>query len=319
MKIGLIDLDNKNVKNVFPNLSLMKLSSYHKSIGDTVEWYDQLFGGVYDLVYVSKVFSFSDDYEYFINAKKIVYGGSGFAIKTVNGVELYDKEKDISLPKHIEHIYPDYSLYNIIDSAFGFLTRGCPRNCNFCHVAKMQGLKSTKVADLSEFWSGQKNIVLLDPNITACKEKNSLFEQLIDSKSCVDFTQGLDMRLMTEETAEYIKRIKTKQLHFAWDNYKDGDILLPKFEKFKKITEYDRRKLVVYVLVGKEERFVTNEDLVRIDTLREIGYYPYVMIYNKKELPRSHELKKLQRWVNNRFIWESCKTFEDYLKGGKNE
>lgn len=315
----MIDLDNKNAKNIFPNLALMKLSAYHKSIGDNVEWYDQLFGGRYDIVYVSKVFSFSNDYEYFINADKIIYRGSGFAINTVNGIEIYDKDNDIHLSDKIEHFYPDYSLYNIKDSAYGFLTRGCPRNCSFCHVAKMQGLKSTKVADLSEFWTDQKNIVLLDPNITACKDKNILFEQLIKSKANVDFTQGLDMRLMTDETAEYIKQIKTKQLHFAWDNYEDGSVLLPKFEKFKSITNYDRRKLVVYVLVGKKERFVTEEDLKRIHTLREIGYYPYVMIYNKKDLPRGHELKKLQRWVNNRFIWESCRTFSEYLKGDKNE
>ena len=311
----MIDLDNKNAKNVFPNLALMKLSAYHKSIGDVIEWYDQLFGGKYDIVYVSKVFSFSSDYEYFINADRVIYGGSGFAIKTIEGAEIYEKYNDISLPSYIEHIYPDYSLYNITDHAYGFLSRGCPRNCSFCHVAKMQGLKSTKVSDLSEFWNGQKNIVLLDPNITACNDKNSLFEQLIDSKAYVDFTQGLDMRLMTDETAEYIKRIKTKQLHFAWDNFDDMEILLPKFEKFKSITGYDRRKLVVYVLVGKEERFITEHDLKRIHILRELGYYPYVMIYNKIDLPKGHELKKLQRWVNNRFIWESCRTFSEYLKG----
>lgn len=316
MKVGLIDLDNKNVKNIFPNLALMKLSAYHKKIGDTVEWYDQLFGGRYDLVYVSKVFSFTDNYEYFINAEKIIYGGSGFAISLINGNETYTKELDIKLEEQIEHIYPDYSIYDIVDSAYGFLSRGCPRNCSFCHVAKMQGLKSEKVADLSEFWSGQKNIVLLDPNITACTEKDILFEQLINSKANVDFTQGLDMRLMTNEIAEYLKQIKFKQLHFAWDNYSDGSVLIPKFEKFKNITEYDRRKLVVYVLVGDKERTVTKEDLERIRILKEIGYYPYVMIYNKAELPRGHILKKLQRYVNNRFIWEACNSFEDYLKGG---
>lgn len=120
MKIGMIDCDKKNQKNPFPNLALMKLSAYHKKQKDTVEWYDPLLGGQYDKVYCSKVFSFSEDYEYTINAKEIVYGGSGYAIQLVNGKEVYDKSKDKSLPYEIEHIMPDYSLYGITDTAYGF-------------------------------------------------------------------------------------------------------------------------------------------------------------------------------------------------------
>jgi hypothetical protein len=73
--------------------------------------------------------------------------------------------------------------------------------------------------------------------------------------------------------------------------------------------------LQVYVLVGDRERRVLKEDLERIYWLRDNGYAPYVMIYEKELLPRGHELRKLQRWVNNRFIFWSVATFEDYLKG----
>ena len=318
MKIGLIDCDKKNCKNPFPNLALMKLSAWHKKQGDAVEWYEPLFGGHYDKVYVAKVFSFSDNYEFEINADEVVYGGSGFAISVVNGHEFYDKEKDKPLDYEIEHIFPDYSIYGSTDTAYGFLTRGCPRGCSFCHVQAMQGCKAHKVADLSEFFrGGQKHIKLLDPNITACSEWKDLFQQLIDSKATVDFTQGLDIRLMTDEKTEMLAKIKVDRVHFAWDRYEDKELIVPRLKRFKEITNWDRRKIVVYCLMGDKQRKIANEDLERIYTLREIGVYPYVTIYNKNQLPKGHEIIKLQRWVNNRFMWEANNTFEEYLGGRK--
>lgn len=233
MKIGLIDVDGHN----FPNIPLMKISAYHKKKGDAVEWYDPLFTGHVDKVYMSKVFSFTPDYQYFVDADEIVKGGSGYCISLVNGKEVYDKTKDIPLPEEIEHIYPDYSLYGITDTAYGFLTRGCPRGCSFCHVEAKEGRMSRKVADLSEFWNGQKNIVLCDPNILACRMHwKDLLQQLIDSKAQVDINQGLDIRLMTPEKAEMLKKIKLKNLHFAWDRIQDKEKIIPKFQMFKEIT-----------------------------------------------------------------------------------
>lgn len=257
MKIGIIDCDSKNVKNPFPNLALMKLSAWHKNKGDNVKWYDPLLGGRYDKVYVSKVFSFSPDYEYFINADEVVYGGSGFAISMVNGKEIYDKSKDKPLSEEVEHVFPDYSLYGITDTAYGFISKGCPRGCSFCHVKAMQGTKAQRVARLSEFWNGQKNIVLLDPNISACMEWKEIFQELIDSKAYIDFSQGLDIRLMTDEKIEMLKHIKTKGVHFAWDRIEDENIVFPKLQHFKEITGWDRRKIIVYCLVGDRERKVT--------------------------------------------------------------
>jgi hypothetical protein len=108
MRIGLIDVDGHN----FPNIPLMKISAWYKQKGDTVEWYDPLLSEEMDIVYMSKVFSFTDDYEYPIRAKKIVRGGSGYCISLVDGKEVYDKSKDIDLPYEIEHNTPDYNLYD---------------------------------------------------------------------------------------------------------------------------------------------------------------------------------------------------------------
>jgi hypothetical protein len=312
LKIGLIDVDGHN----FPNIPLMKLSAYHKNKGDTVEWYDPMFSDDMDIVYMSKVFSFSEDYLYPIRAKEIRRGGSGYCISLdADGKEIYDISKDKILPYEIEHIYPDYSLYpqETKDTAFGVLTRGCPRQCSFCHTSKKDGTVSRKVADLSEFWRGQKNIVLLDQNILACKEWRSLLAQLIESKANVEFNGGLDIRLMTEEKARYVSQIKQKIVHFAWDRYADKDKILPKFEMFKRISGFNERKMIVYTIVNYDTTL--EQDLERIYTLKDLGYWAYVMIYNKDSLPKRHVYRKLQRWCNNRYIFGSGITFEQYLKG----
>lgn len=312
MRIGLIDVDGHN----FPNLPLMKLSAWHKSQGDSVEWYMPTQHGFplppMDKVYMSKVFSFTPDYEYFVNADEVVKGGSGYCISFENGKEVYHKENDSQLPYEVEHIYPDYSLYPELtkDTAYGFMSRGCPRGCDFCHVEAKEGRKAYKVADLSEFWRGQKNIVLLDPNPIACKEWKDILQQLIDSKSWVDFSQGVDIRLMTEEKAEMIKRIKTKNIHFAWDRYEDKEKIVPKLKMFKEYTGYDYRKLTVYMLCNFDTTF--EQDLERVYLIRDLGYNPYVMLYDKEHIPTGHRLKHLQRWVNNRIIFRTCEKFEEF-------
>ena len=311
MKIGLIDVDGHN----FPNIPLMKISAWHKQQGHGVEWYDPMFSSHLDKVYMSKIFSFSPDYPYHINADEIITGGSGYCIELENGREVYRKEKDKNLPPEIEHIYPDYSLYPQFtqDTAYGRLTMGCPRACSFCHTSVKDGRKSYKVADLSEFWSGQKNIMLIDQNILACRDYKELLQQLIDSGANVEFNGGLDIRMMTEEKAEMVSQIKQKIVHFAWDQYQDKKMIIPKFEMFKKISGFSERKMIVYTIVNYDTTL--EQDLERIYTLRDLGYWAYVMIYNKDSLPPGHVYKKLQRWVNNRFIFATCKTFEEYLKG----
>lgn len=312
MKIGLIDVDGHN----FPNIPLMKLSAYHKAKGDSVEWYDPMFSDEMDIVYMSKVFSFTDDYIYPIRAKEIKTGGSGYCISLdENGKEFYDAAKDNLLPHEIEHIYPDYSLYPgmTADTAYGVLTRGCPRQCSFCHTSKKDGTVSRKVADLSEFWQGQKKIMLLDQNILACKDWRELLQQLIDSKATVEFNGGLDIRLMTEEKAKYVTAIKQKLVHFAWDRYEDKEKILPRFQMFKEVSQFPAWKMIVYTIVNYDTTI--EQDLERIYTLKKLGYWAYVMIYNKDKVPKGHIYRKLQRWCNNRIIFGSGVTFEEYLKG----
>lgn len=315
-RIGLIDVDGGKS---FPNLALMKISAWHKAQGDDVSWYSP-FDTRYDDVYLSKVFSFTPDYDLVINADHIHRGGSGYCIDLVDGKEVFHKERDLELPAEIEHMYPDYSLYPQLteDTAFGFLTRGCPRGCSFCIVGKKEGRYSRKVADLSEFWNGQKKIVLCDPNILACPDWKDLLIQLRDSKALIDFNQGLDIRMMTKEKIDLLNQMKIAEIHFAWDRYQDKDIILPKFKLFAENTQIRKKNTehaaIVYTLVNFDSTL--EQDLERIYTLREMGFWAYVMIYDKEHCDPIY--KSLSRWVNNRFIFAKCERFEDYTQK-KNE
>lgn len=295
MRIGLIDVDSHN----YPNLALMKISAYHKAQGDTVEWW---WGwGQYDRVYMSKVFddTYSPDHPEPVNAREIVKGGTGYGLGN-------------KLPDEIERMYPDYSLYPELtaDTAFGFLTRGCPNACPFCIVSEKEGRKSYKVADLAQWWNGQKNIVLMDPNLLSCREHMELLGQLADSRAWVDVNQGFDARLLTTENIEAIKRIKIKEIHFAWDLMKNSKRIIKGLNLWKRYGKKDKHGSwgTVYVLVNFDT--TTAENLFRIYKLRDMGFDPFVMVFDKPHAPK--EILRLQRWCNNKRIFKSCPKFEDY-------
>lgn len=305
MKIGLIDVDGHH----FPNIPLMKLSAWHKAQGDSVEWYQPLISGHMDKVYCAKVFSFTPDYAYPIDADEVIKGGTGYHIHLQNGREIW-QGADVNLPDEIEHTYPDYDLYGINNRSFGFLSRGCPRGCFFCHVKSKEGIRAHKVADLSEFWKGQREIEVRDPNILACPEAEDLLGQLADSKAMVNINQGLDVRLLTESKIELIRKIRMKYYHFAWDNPKDEEKIVPKLKMFMDIVKPYKKNVVVYCLVNFTSTL--DEDFHRIHTLREIGISPYIMIYDKEHADPIY--KKIQRWVNAPQIFWSTPTFEEYAR-----
>lgn len=326
MKIGLLDVDSRN----YPNLALMKIAAWHKAQGDDVEWWWAF--SQYDRIYMSKVFdeTYTDDILEPVNTKEVFKGGTGYVLReeetdilrifhngawrevTDGQMQFGDIKYSEFLPHDVEHSYPDYSLYPKLtqDTAYGFLTRGCPRGCHFCIVSGKEGRRSRKVADLSEWWSGQKNIVLMDPNLLACRQHMDLLGQLIDSKAYVDVNQGFDARLLNLRNIEAINSLRLKDIHFAWDYMKETKGVLRGLELYR---QHAKRKPhgsygAVYVLTNYDTTM--EENLYRVYTLRDMGYDPYIMIFNKPTAPT--EIRLLQRWVNNKIVFKSCPRFEDY-------
>lgn len=304
MEIGLIDVDGHN----FPNLALMRISAYHKSIGDSVEWYA---GEIkhYNIVYMSKIFSdiYSPDIPEPLNADVVLKGGTGYCISLgKDGKEHFDQSKNNPLPEEIEKMFPDYSIYPQFDFAVSMTSRGCPRQCSFCHVASKEGCISRKVADVKDFWNGQPEIRILDPNITACREKRDLMRQYKETGALLDFTQGLDIRLLNDADIADINEMRLRTLHFAWDNPKDD--LEGKFREFAKGFRRKSNIGMVYVLTNYNSTM--EENLYRIYCLRDLGFDPYVMVYNKPNAPQ--EIRRLQSWCNSKNVFKAVKRFEDY-------
>ena len=210
MNIGLMAVDS-----VYPNLALMKISSWHKAKGDCVEWYNPF--DEYDVVYMSKVFSFTEDYrQYMTNAKEIRQGGTGYSLS-------------VKLDENIEFVTPDYSIYPNIDdrTAYGFLTRGCPNRCKWCVVPRKEG-GIKPYMDVEEIAvDGRNELYLMDNNILACDYGLEQIEKIIrmnegrKKKIKVDFNQGLDARLVTDEIAKMLSRLKwIKRIRFGCDTPK---------------------------------------------------------------------------------------------------
>ena len=291
IRIGLIDVDSHN----FPNLCLMKLSAYHKAQGHQVCFWNPLF--YFDVVYKSRVFTdtYSKDSITVRNAGQVIKGGTGYG-------------PGPDLPDEIEHSYPDYSLYpQYSETAYGFLSRGCPRGCGFCIVGGKEGRKSRKVADLSEFWRGQREIKLMDANLLACPDHENLLLQLAKSRALVDFSQGLDIRLITRDNVALLNQVRTKAVHFAWDN--PNEDLTRYFRQFLEWTSIKNPRLRrVYLLTNYGSTH--EQDLYRVETLRQMGFDPYVMIYERPTAPPI--TRHLQRWVNNKRLFYAIPSFSDY-------
>jgi hypothetical protein len=280
MKIGLIDIDSHN----FPNIPLMKISTYFKKQGDEVE---HATFGHYDRLFISKIFDFSSDFDNsLIFSDEIIKGGTGYDLKN-------------KLPDEIENTDPDYSIYPKYDFSVQLFSRGCIRNCPFCIVREKEGyIRPVEPMNLNP---NGKHIEILDNNFFANPNWKNAIDYLIKAKQPVNF-HGVDIRIMNEEQAYYLNQLKhIKQIHIAWDNAK-----IDLTDRIKEMTKYIKPyKIMCYVLVGFDS--TPDEDMYRIQKLRELNVDPFVMPFDKSDKYQ----KRFARWVNHKAIFNTVK-YENY-------
>lgn len=288
-RVCLVDVDSK-----IPNLALMRASTWHRRRGDSVKLgYEPLFDDP-TLCYASKIFDFTPEPEYMPDCETLK-GGPGYDLDAKMPFEDYDR------------IMPDYSLYGC-DYAIGRFTRGCPNRCPWCVVPKMDGNEVRHVADLADFWDGQKVVRLLDDNIMADEDEFCRDCEQLSGAGVKVIWEALDARLVTDKTAATLATVKqAKSIHFAWDSHSQDDAVPRAIETLSRHGLKPWR-LMFYVLVG----FNTDRDydLHRIYTLRDLGANPFVMPFDK----RNRYQRDLARWCNNKFIFKSVSNFNDYRK-----
>lgn len=298
MKIGLHDNEKESMKNKkFPNLALMKISSYHKSQGDTVDWWNK--DETFDKVYSSKVFTFTKENEHL--PIDTIRGGTGYADIPLTNV----------LPDEIEHCSLDYTIYPDCDFALGYLTRGCPNSCRWCVVQSKEGnIKSYRKWQEIVRTDSQK-LTLLDNNILASDFGVRQLEELTQTNFKLDLNQGLDARLVDKDIAKILASLKWQRyIRFACDQ-------ISQLEHIEKVVnllgDYGVKpyRLFVYLLVTKD---IENA----IERVNELKKFKNISIYAMSE--KNDQLgimpNKLQKEFSHRYMYSRMykkKTWEEYL------
>lgn len=290
MKIGLLAVDSN-----YPNLALMKISTYHKMSGDCVEWYNPLCS--YDKVYMAKVFTFTPDYGYYVCAEEVEQGGTG-----------YDIAK--KLPMAIDRMKPDYSVYRVdANLAYGFLTRGCPNRCKWCIVPKKEG-GIAPYMDIEEIAEGHKNVILMDNNILASDYGLLQLEKIISMRVRVDFNQGLDARLVTDEIARLLAQVKWyKDIRFGCDTPQQiGEV-----ERAAELVDkygYKGRYFLYCILMEFGESYR------RVNYWKKKGrrFMPYCQPFRDVDNPRQiipQWQQDMAQWADKKEYYMSCE-FKDF-------
>ncbi len=300
MRIALHDAEKEHLKHkIFPNYALMKISAYHKSVGDTVEWWNPF--EEYDRVYSSKVMDFTPVNEYL--PPNTIKGGTGYGI--------YE-----DLPPEIDSMFPDYSIYPECDYAIGFITRGCPNKCSWCYVPKKEGNVKPYRKWQELVRTDSDKLVLMDNNILACDYGVDQLRELSKTDYKIDFNQGMDIRLVDDEICTILKDIKwLKYIRFSCDSKAQ----LPFFEKVVKLFDkhkIPKSKIFVYLLVRKD---ISEAE----ERLKELcGIYKHFHIYAQPERnePKGIIPDKMQLEFAQRYVYGRCynsETWEDYVERHK--
>ena len=262
MRVLLIEPD---YRNKYPPLGLMKISTFHKLQGDYVHFFKgcskELRSKKWDRIYIATLFTFYwkktiQTIEFYKNAVKssadIFVGGVmaslvGDEIKTETGVTvirgLIDKPGILQTRSRliVDHLIPDYSILDEIDykypvsnAYFGYATRGCPNQCPFCAVPKLEpkfhgyAPLREQIEGIESVYGMQRDLILLDNNVLTSSKFKRIIHDILDlgfEKGAklnnrmrhVDFNQGIDARRIDEEKIKLLSKIALYPIRFAYD------------------------------------------------------------------------------------------------------
>lgn len=297
--IGIYQIDGSEYLGVrFPNIALMKVAAYHKAIGDTVDWYKgHMFYELYDKIYASKIFSFSEMPPVPPN---MIVGGTG--------IDFYNK-----LPADIENSPMDWSVYPNTPFHYGFSMKGCRFKCAFCCVPKKEGrpYNYNTIDELLTNPSGGNRLMLLDNDFFGGSDWKANLERIIELKLKVCFVQGLNIRIISDRQCELLaqcnytnSKFNKKYLTFAWDQFEDEKVIVRGIERCNK-WGIPCSNMQFFCLIGYDT--TPEQDAYRVEFLRKLGCKPFVMPYNKDDAYQ----KAYTRYVNNRIVFNSC-SWEEY-------
>tara|TARA_Y100000310_G_C20469072_1_gene709095 strand:- start:17 stop:898 length:882 start_codon:yes stop_codon:yes gene_type:complete len=292
MKIAIYDVDSK-----IPNLALMKLSAYHRQQGDTVEMYNPLFIDMYDKIYASTIFNFSN--KSYLDPDRMVIGGTGW-------------DMTVNLPSEVDQMTPDYSLYDYPHN-IGFTMRGCRFKCDFCVVPKKEGRPVSQMT-IDDIWTQRNSdfVMLLDNDFFGNPDWSDRIEEIKACGLSVNFSQGLNIRIISEKQAAALASVKfcnphrsKKQVMFAWDRIEDEKVI---WRGIHRVVDAGIKpyQMGFYVLVGFNS--TPEQDMHRVRMLADFGCDPYVMPYDKSNDYQRH----FARWVNHKAVFKTVE-FKDYF------
>lgn len=308
MKVRLTQIDGK-----LPNLALMKLAHYYRANGDDVSLTRavrrDLFEPEYDLVLGSQIFDFSKP-----KAEVFKANFPGAIIRGTGTGNFETAEQFLGIDEYEHYDYADYPDF---PHSIGFTQRGCRLSCKFCVVPKKEG-RVRGLSSIGGIWRGgwhPKQIHLLDNDFFGQPEWKERAEEIIEGDFEVCFNQGINVRLIHEEGAAYLAKMKyrddqfkTKRIYTAWDNRKDEGVF---FKGIDTLLGAGIRSahVLVYMLVGYwPNEYFEHDVMYRFRKMVDAGLLPYPMVYD----PNNKTLKRFQRWVVRRYYqfipWEEFKT-----------
>ena len=286
-----------DVDSTIPNLALMHISTWRKSLGIETGWNFE----DPDEVWASCIFHKNahkvDGLKFFYPNAKIDIGGGGISLQK-------------SLPSEVDLMMPDYALYPDCNYDLGFTSRGCNRKCYFCIVPRKEG-KFHIHQHPSEFHDpSHRDIMLMDNNILF--DKTWFFEVtdwILSNDLRVDFNQGLDLRLMDNDIAKRIAELRPmKMWHFAFDSLDYRDSVESGLKMLADAGLNIRSKVNVYVYLHGDEQY--EDALQRCKILRGLGTLPYVMV--NRDAPRTQRMTDLKRWTRPHIFFST--DFETYSR-----